>query len=61
MHATFATAREHPGYDEEAEKNEPDKEVVTMILNQAIQSLGDTCHDFYRVFHFNFSRTSPAL
>lgn len=57
MRRTFATAHENPSDGEEAQKNEQDKEVITMILNQTIQNLGDTRNDFYRVFHFNLSGT----
>jgi len=51
MDGMFATAREHPADDEEAQKDQSGKKVITMFLNQGVQ---EPCRPFnlgHRVFH----------
>ncbi len=55
MHRTLAAAHNNPGDDDKTQKDEPDKKVIAVILNQVIQNLGDTRNDFHRVFHVNLS------
>ena len=51
MDWTFATARNNPGDDDEAEKDEADEKILSMLLNQTIQELGHTREIDNRVFH----------
>ena len=51
MDGMLATAREHPADDEDAQKDESGKKVITMFLNQGIQEPGRTLNLSHRVFH----------
>ena len=51
MDGMFATVREHPADDEEAQKDQSGKKVITMFLNQGIQEPGHTRELVHRVFH----------
>jgi hypothetical protein len=53
MDGTFAPSRKNPADDEERQKDEPDKKVITMFVNQGIQELGRTRDINYRVIHTN--------
>lgn len=46
-----ATTHEHPGDDEETEKEEPDEKTLRRLLNQVIQEIGHTRTMNLRVFH----------
>ncbi len=61
MHRTFAAAHNNPDDDEETRKGEPNEKVISVILNQVIQNLGDTRNNFHRVFHVNLSEVILTL
>lgn len=61
MDGTFASPRKNPADDEERQKDEPDKKVITMFVNQGIHELGRPRDIYYRVIHTNPSGFFSSL
>jgi len=56
MHGPLAAAHNNPGDEDDAEVKEPDKKIVSVILNQAIQELRKASDIEHRVIHINSFR-----